>query len=86
MCNCNQTIGMTTEQILAARIPEELHQDVILLANRTYNVLIIDALTMQSIFQIWNQYVDSEDKDMNCYACRMRVIGRFRQIAQVYAE
>ena len=85
MCNCNQYIGMTTEQILAARIPEHLHQDVILLANRTYNVLEIDALTMQSIFQIWNQYVDSEDKDQNCYACRMRVIGRFRQIAQIYA-
>ena len=73
------------EEILADRIPEELHREVITLASKTYRVLSIDETTLTRIFQIWNTYVDTEDKDMNCHSCRMRVVGRFRQIAQVYA-
>jgi len=73
------------EEILADRIPAELHAQVIELANKTYRVLTIDEVTLTSIFKIWNTYVDREDQDMTCSACRMRVIGRFRQIAKVYA-
>jgi hypothetical protein len=84
MCNCNQKTA-TMEEILAARIPDELHAQVIELANKTYRVLTIDEVTLTAIFKIWNTYVDREDQDMTCSACRMRVVGRFRQIAQVYA-
>jgi len=84
MCNCNQKTA-TMEEILADRIPEELHAQVIELANKTYRVLTIDEVTLTAIFKIWNDHVDHEDKDMSCHSCRMRVIGRFRQIANVYA-
>ena len=84
MCNCNQKTA-TMEEILAERIPPELHAQVIELANKTYRVLSIDEVTLTAIFKIWNTYVDREDQDMSCSACRMRVIGRFRQIAKVYA-
>lgn len=84
MCNCNQKTA-TMEEILADRIPPELHAQVIELANKTYRVLSIDEVTLTAIFKIWNTYVDSEEKDSGCYGCRMRVIGRFRQIATVYA-
>ncbi len=84
MCNCNQKTA-TMEEILAARIPEELHAKVIELANKTYRVLSIDEVTLTAIFKIWNDHVDREDQDMACSACRMRVIGLFRQIAMVYA-
>jgi len=73
------------EEILADRIPPELHAQVIKLASKTYRVLTIDEVTLTAIFKIWNDHVDREDKDMSCHSCRMRVIGRFRQIAQVYA-
>jgi len=73
------------EEILADRIPPELHAKVIELANKTYRVLSIDEVTLTAIFKIWNDHVDHEDKDMSCHSCRMRVIGRFRQIANVYA-
>jgi hypothetical protein len=73
------------EEILADRIPPELHTQVIELANKTYRVLFIDEVTLTAIFKIWNTYVDREDQDMTCSACRMRVVGRFRQIAQMYA-
>jgi hypothetical protein len=73
------------EEILADRIPVELHAQVIELANKTYRVLSIDEITLTAIFKIWNDHVDREDQDMTCSACRMRVIGRFRQIANVYA-
>jgi len=84
MCNCNQKTT-TMEEILADRIPPELHAQVIELANKTYRVLSIDEVTLTAIFKIWNTYVDREEQDMTCSACRMRVIGRFRQIANVYA-
>jgi len=84
MCNCNQKTA-TMEEILADRIPPELHAKVIELANKTYRVLSIDEVTLTDIFKIWNDHVDHEDKDMSCHSCRMRVIGRFRQIANVYA-
>ena len=84
MCNCNQKTA-TMEEILADRIPPELHARVIELANKTYRVLSIDEVTLTDIFKIWNDHVDHEDKDMSCHSCRMRVIGRFRQIANVYA-
>lgn len=84
MCNCTEKTE-TMEEILADRIPEELHAQVIELANKTYRVLSIDEVTLTAIFKIWNTYVDSEEKDSGCYGCRMRVIGRFRQIATVYA-
>lgn len=73
------------EEILAARIPDELHAQVIELANKTYQVLTIDEATLTAIFKIWNDYVDREEQDMTCSACRMRVIGLFRRIATVYA-
>ena len=73
------------EEILADRIPPELHAKVIELANKTYRVLSIDEVTLTDIFKIWNDHVDREDQDMTCSACRMRVIGLFRQIAMVYA-
>lgn len=84
MCNCNQKTA-TMEEILAERIPPELHAQVIELANKTYRVLSIDEVTLTAIFNIWNTHVDREDQDMSCSACRMRVIGLFRQIAKVYA-
>ena len=84
MCNCNQKTA-TMEEILADRIPPELHTQVIELANKTYRVLSIDEVTLTAIFKIWNTYVDREDQDMTCSACRMRVIGLFRRIAMVYA-
>lgn len=84
MCNCNQKTA-TMEEILADRIPEELHAQVIELANKTYRVLSIDEVTLTAIFKVWNDHVDREDQDMTCSACRMRVIGLFRQIATVYA-
>lgn len=84
MCNCEQ-IQQSMEEILADRIPVELHAQVIELANKTYRVLTIDEVTLTAIFKIWNDHVDREDQDMTCSACRMRVVGRFRQIAQVYA-
>jgi len=84
MCNCNQKTA-TMEEILAARIPDELHAQVIELANKTYRVLSIDEVTLTAIFKIWNDHVDREEQDMSCSACRMRVIGLFRQIAKVYA-
>jgi len=84
MCNCEQ-IQQSMEEILADRIPEELHAQVIELANKTYRVLTIDEVTLTSIFKIWNEHVDREDQDMTCSACRMRVIGLFRRIAMVYA-
>jgi hypothetical protein len=84
MCNCEQ-IQQTMEEILAARIPDELHAQVIELANKTYRVLSIDEVTLTAIFKIWNDHVDSEERDISCHSCRMRVIGRFRQIANVYA-
>ena len=84
MCNCTEK-NATMEEILADRIPQELHAQVIELANKTYRVLSIDEVTLTAIFNIWNTYVDSEEKDSGCYGCRMRVIGRFRQIAKVYA-
>jgi hypothetical protein len=84
MCNCNPK-QMTMEEILADRIPSELHAQVIELANKTYRVLTIDEVTMTAIFKIWNDYVDREDQDMTCSACRIRVIGLFRRIATVYA-
>ena len=73
------------EEILADRIPEALHAQVIELANKTYRVLSIDEVTLTAIFKIWNNHVDREDQDMSCSACRMRVIGLFREIAKVYA-
>jgi hypothetical protein len=73
-----------TEEILADRIPADLHSRVIQLANKTYNMLTIDAVTLGEIFQIWNTYIDPNETDMSCINCRMRVIGRFRQIAQIY--
>ena len=84
MCNCNQKTA-TMEEILADRIPEALHAQVIELANKTYRVLSIDEVTLTAIFKIWNDHVDREDQDMTCSACRMRVIGLFRRIAMVYA-
>jgi len=84
MCNCEQ-IQQSMEKILADRIPPELHGQVIELANKTYRVLSIDEVTLTAIFKIWNDYVDREDQDMTCSACRMRVIGLFRRIATVYA-
>ena len=84
MCNCNQKTA-TMEEILADRIPPELHGRVIELANKTYRVLSIDEVTLTDIFKIWNDHVDREDQDMTCSACRMRVIGLFRRIAMVYA-
>ena len=84
MCNCNQKTA-TMEEILADRIPPELHGRVIELANKTYRVLSIDEVTLTAIFKIWNNHVDREDQDMSCSACRMRVIGLFREIAKVYA-
>ena len=84
MCNCNQKTA-TMEEILADRIPPELHGRVIELANKTYRVLSIDEVTLTAIFKIWNDHVDREDQDMSCSACRMRVIGLFREIAKVYA-
>ena len=73
------------EEILAARIPEALHAQVIELANKTYRVLSVDEVTLTAIFKIWNDHVDREDQDMSCSSCRMRVIGLFRLIAIVYA-
>lgn len=73
------------EEILADRIPPELHARVIELANKTYRVLSIDEVTLTAIFKIWNDHVDREDQDMTCSACRMRVIGLLRRIAMVYA-
>ena len=84
MCNCNPKT-VTMEEILAERVPEELHAQVIELASKTYRVLTIDEVTLTAIFKIWNDHVDREDQDMTCSACRMRVIGLFRRIAQVYA-
>jgi len=84
MCNCNPK-QMTMEEILAERIPVELHAQVIELANKTYRVLSIDEVTLTAIFKIWNDHVDREDQDMTCSACRIRVIGLFRRIATVYA-
>ena len=84
MCNCNQKTA-TMEEILADRIPPELHAQVIELANKTYRVLSIDEITLTAIFKIWNNHVDREDQDMSCSSCRMRVIGLFRRIAMVYA-
>jgi len=84
MCNCNQKTA-TMEEILAARIPEALHAQVIELASKTYRVLSVDEVTLTAIFKIWNDHVDREDQDMSCSSCRMRVIGLFREIAKVYA-
>ena len=72
------------EEILADRIPAELHAQVIELANKTYGG-VVNELTLNAIFQIWNTHVDREEQDSGCYNCRMRVIGLFRRIAMVYA-
>ena len=82
MCNCMEQRNPFAH--IAAKIPESEQAAVIEAVNRTYR-LTPDWQDIETLFRVWNTYITPEEpQDMGCRGCRTRVIGRLRNVVQIW--
>lgn len=72
-------------QHLADLIPEQERADLIEAVNRTYLSPTLNWEDVKLIFRIWNNHVSpTEPQDMNCRGCRSKVIGKLRNVVELW--
>jgi len=80
MCNCKQNASISANPLLASSlsIPDQIRGDVAEVVDRTRATLSFTRPDIEYLFQVYNRYIAREPEDVNCGACRTKVVGKLR--------
>lgn len=71
-------------EYLSAKIPVEEREAIKQAVSKTYGHNHTQE-DLETMFRVWNTYVTpDEPQDMNCSGCRIRVVGKLRNVVKLW--